>query len=78
VTVQSPDASQSVELKLGGGTNHVGAAITVETDNINITYYEQYFDGPDEIFEATLATQLRIAQALFWQQPAIAVSVARI
>ncbi|KAG6003410.1 hypothetical protein E4U21_002043 [Claviceps maximensis] len=75
VTVQSPDASQSVQLELGAGTNYVGAAITVETDSISISYYEQYFDGPDEIFEATLATQLRVAQALFWQQPAIAMSL---
>ncbi|KAI3086104.1 hypothetical protein CBS147353_1291 [Aspergillus niger] len=75
VTVQSPDASQSIRLELGPGTNHVGAAVTVQTDSISVAYYQQYFDLPDEVFEASLATQLRIAQALFWQKPSIAMSL---
>ncbi|KAI1740290.1 hypothetical protein F4680DRAFT_465731 [Xylaria scruposa] len=75
VTIQSPDPSQSVRLELGPETNHVGAAVTVETDSISATYYQQYFDSPDEIFQATLATQLRVAQALFWQKPSIAISL---
>ncbi|GKZ63790.1 hypothetical protein AnigIFM50267_000076 [Aspergillus niger] len=75
VTVQSPDASQSVRLELGPGTNRVGAAVTVQTDSISVAYYQQYFDLPDEVFEASLATQLRIAQALFWQKPSIAMSL---
>ncbi|KAG6040394.1 hypothetical protein E4U41_000678 [Claviceps citrina] len=75
VTVQSPDPSHSVRLELGPGTNNVGAMITVQTDSIHIQYYQQYFDSPDEVFEATLATQLRVAQALFWQQPSIAMSL---
>ncbi|RWA03675.1 hypothetical protein EKO27_g11429 [Xylaria grammica] len=75
VTIQSPDPSQSVRLELGPETNHVGAVVTVETDSISVAYYQQYFDSPDEIFQATLATQLRVAQALFWQKPSIAISL---
>ncbi|RAK84954.1 hypothetical protein BO79DRAFT_274000 [Aspergillus costaricaensis CBS 115574] len=75
VTVQSPNASQSVRLELGQGTDHVGAVVTVQTDSISVAYYQQYFDLPDEVFEASLATQLRIAQALFWQEPSIAISL---
>ncbi|KAI0846275.1 hypothetical protein F5Y00DRAFT_272080 [Daldinia vernicosa] len=75
VTIQSPDPSQSVRLKLGPETNHIGAVVTVETDSISVAYYQQYFDSPDEIFQATLATQLRVAQALFWQKPSIAISL---
>ncbi|KAI0548372.1 hypothetical protein F4679DRAFT_585544 [Xylaria curta] len=75
VTIQSPDPSQSVLLELGPDTNHVGAVVTVETDSISVAYYQQYFDNPDEIFHATLATQLRVAQALFWQKPSIAISL---
>ncbi|KAI0114104.1 hypothetical protein GGR51DRAFT_505498 [Nemania sp. FL0031] len=75
VTIQSPDPSQSVRLELGPETNHVGAVVTVETDSISVAYYQQYFESPDEIFQATLATQLRIAQALFWQKPSIAISL---
>jgi Tfp pilus assembly major pilin PilA len=77
VTVQSYDASQSVSLKLGPQTNNVGAVITITapTSSISIKYYQQYFHSQDEVFEATLATQLRIAQALFWQKPSIALSL---
>ncbi|GKZ23506.1 hypothetical protein AbraIFM66951_008542 [Aspergillus brasiliensis] len=75
VMVQSPDASQSVRLELGPGTDHVGAVVTVQTDSISVAYYQQYFDVPDEVFEALLATQLRLAQALFWQKPSIALSL---
>lgn len=75
VTIQSPDPSKSVRLELGPETNHVGAVVTVETDSISVVYYQQYFDSPDEIFQATLATQLRVAQALFWQKPSIAISL---
>jgi hypothetical protein len=75
VTIQSPDSSQSVCLELGPETSRVGAVVTVETDSISVAYYEQYFDRPDEIFQAELATQLRVAQALFWQKPSIAISV---
>lgn len=77
VTVQGYDATQSVSLKLGPQTNNVGAVITVTapTGSTSIEYYQQYFHSQDEVFEATLATQLRIAQALFWQKPSIALSL---
>ncbi|EAW09127.1 uncharacterized protein ACLA_078760 [Aspergillus clavatus NRRL 1] len=75
VTVQGPDPSQSVRLELGPGTNNLGAIVTVQTNSLNVVYYQQYFDSPDEIFQATIATQLRLAQALFWQKPSIAMSL---
>lgn len=75
VTVQSPDPSKSVTLDLGPGTDNLGAVVTVETDSISVGYYQQYFDATDNVFQAALATQLRIAQALFWQKPSIAISL---
>ncbi|EAU39613.1 predicted protein [Aspergillus terreus NIH2624] len=59
----------------GPETNHARAAITVQTDSISIEYYQQDFDKQDKMFEATLATQLRNAQALFWQKPSITISL---
>ncbi|GAB1212150.1 hypothetical protein ATERTT37_001280 [Aspergillus terreus] len=75
VTLKSHNVSQSVCLKLGPETNHARAAITVQTDSISIEYYQQDFDKQDKMFEATLATQLRNAQALFWQKPSITISL---
>ncbi|KAE8371743.1 hypothetical protein BDV26DRAFT_275485 [Aspergillus bertholletiae] len=75
VTVQSPDPSQSVRLELGPENDHLGAVVTVGTSSISVAYYQEYFDLPDEVFQAMLATQLRIAQALFWQKPSISISL---
>ncbi|KAI0007533.1 hypothetical protein F4779DRAFT_619521 [Xylariaceae sp. FL0662B] len=71
----STGKSTPVNLELGPGTGNVGVLLSVHTDHINIKYQQGYAHSKDDDFQASLETQLRIAEALFWRSTSLSISL---
>jgi hypothetical protein len=75
ITVSKP-GGEKTELELGGGSKNVGVQIVIEeSSDLTLKYRKSYPREHDPDRQASLETQLRIALALFWRQPSIAISL---
>lgn len=71
----STGTSEPIPLKLGLETGNAGVFLTILPDSIYTEYETDFAAVTKEEFQACLETQLRIAQALFWRNTSIAISL---
>ncbi|KAB8215664.1 hypothetical protein BDV33DRAFT_9559 [Aspergillus novoparasiticus] len=71
----SVEGTQRTTLDLGPDSGHVGAEIDFTDGHLGVSYTARHEYDATEIYQAFLATELRVALALFWSQPAIAISI---
>ncbi|KAI1075144.1 hypothetical protein F5B20DRAFT_595299 [Whalleya microplaca] len=74
ITVSS-GTSKPIPLELGMGTGKTGVFLTVQPNKVDTEYYTDFAKVTNEEFQASLETQMRIAQALFWRDASIAISL---
>ena len=74
ITVSS-GTSEPIPLALGLETGNAGVFLTVQPDTVHTEYVTDFAAVTNEEFQASLETQLRIAQALFWRNTSIAISL---
>lgn len=74
ITVSTGDFDP-VTLELGPGTGNVGVSLAVRNGKLEHEYETRYSADQHPDFQASLQTQLRIALALFWRSPSIAISI---
>lgn len=71
----SVEGTQRTTLDLGPDSGHVGADIDFADGQLKVSYTARHEYDATEIYQAFLATELRVALALFWSRPAIAISI---
>lgn len=71
----SAGGSNPTTLQLGPETGNVGVVAAFTSDAVLTEYQKSYFLDNHAEFQAVLQTQLRIALALFWRNPAVAISL---
>lgn len=71
----SVEGSQLTTLDLGAQSDNVGAEIVFIDGQMTVTYDKTYDFDSEDTYQACIDTQLRIALALFWSRPAIAISI---
>lgn len=71
----SVEGSQRTILDLGANSGHFGVEVDFQDGQLSVTYQEQHSYDASNPYRAFLDTELRIALALFWQRPGIAISI---
>ncbi|RDW72357.1 uncharacterized protein DSM5745_07529 [Aspergillus mulundensis] len=71
----SVEGAQRTRLDIGAESKNVGAVIGFQNSKLTVSPLEQYGGDRSAVYQAHLDTQLRIALALFWARPAIALSI---
>ncbi|KAI1349749.1 hypothetical protein F5Y01DRAFT_326928 [Xylaria sp. FL0043] len=74
ITVSS-GTSTPITLTLGLETGNAGVFLTVQPNAISTEYVTDFAAVTREEFQASLETQLRLAQVLFWRKTSIAISL---
>ncbi|KAI1271857.1 hypothetical protein F5Y07DRAFT_403944 [Xylaria sp. FL0933] len=74
ITVSS-GTSKPITLTLGLETGNAGVFLTVQPNAISTEYVTDFAAVTREEFQASLETQLRLAQVLFWRKTSIAISL---
>ncbi|KAI0007799.1 hypothetical protein F4779DRAFT_642606 [Xylariaceae sp. FL0662B] len=76
VCSSSSSSSAPIPLSLGPETENAGASVVVQADgSITVEPLKAYPSISHADFTASLQTQLRIAQVLFWRQTALAMAI---
>lgn len=71
----SLEGNQRTTLDLGADSSNLGVAISLTDGKLTVDPLEEYGDDRTPVYQAYLDTQLRVALALFWAKPAIALSI---
>lgn len=71
----SVEGAQRATLALGVDSDNFGAEITFNDGKLSTSYTAKHDYNVTAVYQAFLDTELRVALALFWAQPAIAISI---
>ncbi|EAU29446.1 predicted protein [Aspergillus terreus NIH2624] len=71
----SIEGDQRTELKLGVDSGHLQAEIKFDEGRLEVSYSDRHGDDRTPAYQAFLDTELRVALAVCWSSPAVAISI---
>ncbi|RAH48626.1 uncharacterized protein BO95DRAFT_383329 [Aspergillus brunneoviolaceus CBS 621.78] len=71
----SIEGDQRTELDLGVDSDHLQAQIKFEGGKLEVSYSDRHGDDRTAAYQAFLDTELRVALAVCWSSPAVAISI---
>ncbi|KAF5859665.1 hypothetical protein ETB97_002576 [Aspergillus alliaceus] len=71
----SVEGAQRTTLALGADSGNLGAQIAFADGQLSVSYTVKHDYDATAVYQAFLDTELRVALALFWTRPAIAISI---
>ncbi|KAM3548669.1 hypothetical protein MY1884_009079 [Beauveria asiatica] len=71
----SIDNKQRTQLELGADSGHLQAEIKFDGGRLEVSYSDRHGDDRTPAYQAYLDTELRIALAVSWSSPAVAISI---
>ncbi|KAK2599073.1 hypothetical protein QQS21_005479 [Conoideocrella luteorostrata] len=71
----SIEGDQRTELELGVDSGHLQAEIKFDEGQLEVSYSDRHGDDRTPAYQAFLDTELRVALAVCWSSPAVAISI---
>ncbi|EJP64254.1 uncharacterized protein BBA_06636 [Beauveria bassiana ARSEF 2860] len=71
----SIQGNQRTELELGADSGHLQAEIKFDEGQLKVSYRDRHGDDRTPVYQAFLDTELRVALAVCWSLPAVAISI---